>query len=583
MNALDTHSKRYWMLAILGVCLLTNSVVYGQPTRCTLSGTVTNSVTSGAVAHALVSYSGLANGYRFTDSGGNFQVESVPCGDYFLDVSKPGFVSDQQTQPQVGLSAALSSGSESESTTSAPRPKQVPVTLNPDSSRVQIPLNPAASLAGMVVDENNEALVGLSVQAISIRPSLAGIDYVPVQAAHTDDRGHYTLQNLSPGEYLVRLAGEAAATTYFQSGTPNVDNDHRGVRPLYYPQAPSESTATVLNLSPGSEATADFHQTTEAAFDINGRLSQFVAQAYTQLFLYRDGDHLPVGRAYVNLATGAFRVVDVPPGSYTLRVEQYDGDRQQYLATEASVTVATEPIRDALISMQAAVDIPVSISYEEGAQIDVSLLLLLRPQHSRQNQRRLSILPQLKPEGSQTPIEGQGRSSPAQAPELGRPASPTSQASSPQQPMVFTNVVPDKYRLSAQLLDGGSSYVSAATLGNVDILHSEFSIGSASGEMRITVRGDSATVQGAVTFQGRPAPEAQVYLIPNDGDAAGVKRGFTVTEGRYQIEGVPPGSYRIRAWKGMPPAKELLAGGGDELTVQAREKRTLDLEAVSTQ
>ena len=85
------------------------------------------------------------------------------------------------------------------------------------------------------------------------------------------------------------------------------------------------------------------------------------------------------------------------------------------------------------------------------------------------------------------------------------------------------DAIPDKYKLSAQAFGGG--YVASAKLGEADVLHGEFSIsGGAPGELHITIRGDSASVQGQVTFQGQPAA-AVVYLVPEVDGGAGLKAG----------------------------------------------------------
>jgi hypothetical protein len=201
------------------------------------------------------------------------------------------------------------------------------------------------------------------------------------------------------------------------------------------------------------------------------------------------------------------------------------------------------------------VDIPVSVSYEAGAQDDGAVLLMLLPQHALGNLRQLS---------------------------LGKFANPVTDAQ-PSEPKAFTNVVPDKYRLQAQA-NGGTGYVASAKLGEVDVLHSEFPIsGNAVGELHVTVRGDSASVEGQVTFQGQPAPGSQIYLIPVSGDGSGLKLGFGDPQGHYAIKGAPPGDYRIRAWTAPPTAKEILSGSGETLTLQPSEQRTMALEATASE
>jgi hypothetical protein len=508
-------------------------------------------------------------GFRFTDTGGNFRVENIPCQDYSLTVSKPGFVSSQGAPAQLLLNPMQQEAQEAEPEQSEapPKPANMGVDLKPGSDPTKVPLTPVSSITGTVLDENGEPIYGVAVQGIAVKASLSGTDYVPARTAHTDDRGHYSLLNLTPGDFVVRLAGESSATSYFQ-GILNSNNDHRGMQPVYFANVDSLSSALVLNLAPGNETTADFRQATEAAFDVDGRLAGFIPRAWTRLRLYRDGDRMPVGRAFVNLGSGQFRLTDIVRGSYTLRVEQYQADPPLWLVAEEPITIASEPIRNLAVQLSGAVDIPVSVSYEAGAQEDGTIFLVLHPQHSRENLRNLFIGPQVKPPGRQPNsvlVEG------------------TPQFDPPPQPRVLTNVIPDKYRLTVQA-NGGSGYVASAKLGDVDVLHSEFAIGGSSpGELHVTVRGDSATVQGQVTFQGKPAMGAQIYLVPTTSDRGGPKFGFGGPEGHFEIKGVAPGDYRIHAWTMLPTDKEILAGSGEALTLQSGDQQTIALEATAVE
>ncbi len=548
--------QRGWGVA--AILLGGSAFAQTPPQRCTLAGTVVNSATNAGVPHALVTYNGAAQGFRFTDTGGNIQVGNVPCGQYFLMVSKPGFVSGQEDSDRLFLLTnpilRESLENQPEQAGSPPKPATLPLNLTPDSPAARIPLVPVASVAGTVLDENSEPLGGVVVQSIAVKASLSGTDYVPTRTAHTDDRGRYELLGLSPGDYVVRLAGESSSTQYFQGANPNPNNDHRGMQPVYYSNVDSLSSALVVHLAPAAQTNADFRQATEAAFDINGRLSGFIPLAWTQLQLFRDGDRIPLGRAFVNLTSGQFRLTDIPRGSYTLRVQQYQADPPLWFAAEEPITVTAEPIRNLVVQLSGGVDIPVSLSYEAGAQDDGTVQLMLLPQHAIGNLRQVS---------------------------MGKFANPKADTQ-PSTPKAFTDVIPDKYKLTV-LADGGTGYVASAKLGDVDVLHSEFPIGSAAGELHVTIRGDSATVQGQVTFQGQPAQGAQVYLIPASGDGAGLKTGFGDPEGHYEIRGVPPGDYRMRAWTSSPTMKEILSGSGETLTLQPSEQRTVAVEATASE
>ncbi len=540
------------------------------PKQATLSGTVVNSATGSGVPHALVTFNGVASGYRFTDASGSFRVEGVPQGFYSLNATKPGFLSEEEasgnenafveevrqvddpsTQKIRSLSYANSS-----------------VELNADSAPAKMTLVPTSAMEGTVVDENSEPLDGVIVQAIKIKSSFTGVSYVPSQSTRTDDRGHYYMSGLTPGDYVARLAGEVSATTYFIGTTLNPNNDHRGVQPVYYPGVETLSSATVLHLLPGERPSADFRQTPEPAFDINGRLTGILPRAWTQIQLYRDGDRLPIGRASVNLSTGQFRVIDVPRGSYTLRALQYGADPSKYVAAEVPVSIEAEPLQNVNVELMGGVKIPVSVSYEAGAQPDSPVMLMLQPLRTPANVREATI--------------GKVAKRPAR---IGQPGLPhfqtaTESAGGKDEPPALSDVITDRYRLRATLISH-SDYLASAMLGGVDVLNNEFSVNGDAGELHIVVRGDSATLAGQVTANDRPAVDAMVYLIP----ASGVTDLLKVTEsdeqGHYEIEGVTPGDYRVRAWTGPPSAKDILSPGGTAITLGAGDHRTAAVEATS--
>ena len=540
--------------------------------KCVLTGTVVDSVTNAGIPHALVVLYGLLSGYRFTDASGDFQVENVQCQPQSVVVSKPGYLPQQDPSRSAGLLAnpALRDAMSSDPTEQQqkpPAPAIQVVNVAPGSTPARIPLMPASSIAGTVLDENGESLAGVAVEAFSIKPSLSGPDYELTQTGRTDDRGHYALLNVAPGDYVVRLAGEASSTRYFIGSTLNLNNDHRGMQPVYYPNADSLASALVLHLTPGQRTSADFRHATQAAFNVDGRLAGLVPGAWTQMQLYRDGDRLPLGAAYVNTTSGQFRVVDVPPGSYTLRVVQFQTDPQRWLAAEAPLIVSSQPIRNLVIDLSPGADIPVSVSYEAGAQEGGIMHVILRPQHTRSNVRQLSI--------------GKIPPSPRQADAVQSGA--TTQESTEPSPAALTDVIPDEYKLSVQLGVNPTEYLASAKLGDADVLKGEFAVhGNAAGELHLTIRGDSATVEGQVSLQGQPATGARVYLIPTNGRETDLRTGFAGEDGHYQVMGVPPGDYRIQAWTGSPTIKEILAKAGDTLSLQPSEHRTLALEAAKS-
>jgi hypothetical protein len=56
-----------------------------------------------------------------------------------------------------------------------------------------------------------------------------------------------------------------------------------------------------------------------------------------------------------------------------------------------------------------------------------------------------------------------------------------------------------------------------------------------------------ARLSGHVTQAGKPAARKMVWMGPADGKSEGKYGGQTTSDGSYEIEGLPPGEYRVRA------------------------------------
>jgi protocatechuate 3,4-dioxygenase beta subunit len=522
--------------------------------QCSLAVGVLNSATHTGLPHAMVSYTGTESGYRFTDSGGNVSVENVPCGSYTLSVSKSGFVSSAQaTSLDVLLDPARLDEFNGELGEPAERgftPVHKTVHLTQASRSIRIALLPVSSIGGVVLNENGEPLNGVSIQAIAAQTSLASINYVLARTVRTDASGHYMLAGLIPGDYVVRLAGKAFAKDLSLETAANRAESRRGIPLVYYSGVDTLAAATILHVAPGEHASADFQPAMQPAVNIDGRLTGFVPGDQIKIELYPENDKIPAGNIFVDTSTGLFHALDVPAGTYTLRVLQYQTTRSQWLTAEVPLLVKSKPLHDLIIPLSPGMNLPISVSYEAGAESGEPVQLVLQPQHAR-------IKRQLVVGGS---------------------AHPLSDAKSRFQ---LTNVVPDLYRLYVTLPDRSKSYVTSATLGNADALHREFRLpASAEGELHVTIRGDSASVAGRVVLQEQPAAGAQIYLIPSE-SPEWVKVGVADERGQFRIQGISPGNFQIRAWMGAPSVTDLLSARGELLILQPSENKTVMLEAQS--
>ena len=132
---------------------------------------------------------------------------------------------------------------------------------------------PDASLNGLVTDEAGEAVRNAQVTLFSIDPE-AQVTGSPTmqqrQSAQTDDRGHFDMEALNPGNYLVQVQ---ARPWYAAAGPGQLRNQAVAVQTTqdpsldvvyeatWYPGVADASSAGVLIAHAGDELRADFHLT----------------------------------------------------------------------------------------------------------------------------------------------------------------------------------------------------------------------------------------------------------------------------------------------------------------------------------
>lgn len=164
-------------------------------------GQVVDAVTGDSVSEAIVrltmpKYFGnpaTPQGRVMTDGEGRFFFADLPAGEYFLEATKDGYAPGTYGQRRAWGQSQLVSLTEGE------RPTDI--TLKVWKYGV---------IAGTVVDEAGEPVVGVAVRAL-IKDVIAGrnrygnMQVIPelVPATTTDDRGMFRLSQLMPGTYVV--------------------------------------------------------------------------------------------------------------------------------------------------------------------------------------------------------------------------------------------------------------------------------------------------------------------------------------------------------------------------------------------
>lgn len=172
-------------------------------------GQVIDAVSGGPISEAVVQISmpgsfnnpSAPRGRVITDDEGRYFFADLPAGKYYLSAQKAGFMG--------GVFGQRRPSGETQQLVLAEGERR------PD---VKLPLWKYGAIAGTVIDESGEPVVGVTVQALS-RDFLAGharygkmvTQPWAVPTATTDDRGMFRLAALAPADYAIVVPSTQAS------------------------------------------------------------------------------------------------------------------------------------------------------------------------------------------------------------------------------------------------------------------------------------------------------------------------------------------------------------------------------------
>jgi hypothetical protein len=210
---------------------------------------------------------------------------------------------------------------------------------------VTLTLEKGAAIAGRVIDELGEPLVGMPVAvgritAVDGRPRLETSNFT----TETDDLGEYRVGGLPAGTFAVAAYGWPAAPSRTTFTTPDgntLTTMSRRPRTVFHPAAPLLTQARPVTLKRGEEAGAvdiTFRSDVPAA-RISGRiLDPFARGGFFSLAIASDGGGIPDAALTMNTSVtpdGEFSMV-VAPSEYTLVAQNETGVAIQHVTVGES-------------------------------------------------------------------------------------------------------------------------------------------------------------------------------------------------------------------------------------------------------
>lgn len=263
-----------------------------------------------------------------TDLDGRFTIDNVPPGEYFGTAELTGYINDAPA-----VRNALNQGGDAlNAVSTVPR-----VQVSNGGGSLQLSLQRGAVVAGSVQWDDGSPASGVSVMVqpapangVSTGVATASIGggfgrgFFPGfgNGGQTDDRGHFRLSGLAPGNYVLRATVQSPLPS---GGGGGGGGDGRFQRlmslSVFAPNKLRSTEATVITLSPGEERSdVNVVLGLSGMHTVSGEVSSSAAAVRSGSVQLTDQNDSTLNRRGIINPDGSFSVPYVPPGTYTLRV-----------------------------------------------------------------------------------------------------------------------------------------------------------------------------------------------------------------------------------------------------------------------
>ena len=230
---------------------------------------------------------GASGRTALTDAEGNFRVDGLGAGLYFVSAALPAYV----TQPTDAV---------------------WPFNHYRIGDTVRIEMVHGGVITGTVTNGAGEPVIGVGVRAIMVRNAKGETPRSGAAAQFertTDDRGIYRLFGLAGGTYLIS-AGGAINTQRF------VLNRYDSDLPTYSPSSNRDSAAEIT-IRPGEEINADIRYRGEPGHVISGSM-KMTGTSNGSISLLAVGSSLLIATAYQMPGTRGFEFSGIADGEYDI-------------------------------------------------------------------------------------------------------------------------------------------------------------------------------------------------------------------------------------------------------------------------
>jgi hypothetical protein len=466
--------------------------------RYTLHGTVVNSITSEPIRGALVQIYINGQSSMLTGADGKFQFDGLLSGQTSVTVRKPGFFTENDFQ----------SGMQ----------RQGIATIGPGSSPLVLKLIPEAAIYGRISEENGEPIEGLPVALLE--QSLQNGRKVWQQrfGGQTDEDGNFRIAELPPGSYFLSAGPSRNPLTVPPELSQPVAE---GIPVVYYPFGSDLSAAAPISITPGKRMEISFAIPPQPLYRVSGTISGYGPGQQVNLQL-RNSAGIPLAfNTRFDAASGTFRILWVPTGTYVLQANAPDQRGRMHLLTASVPLTVTAELSGVHLNLLPTANIPIRMT--------------IIP--SRGGTERFSDQENYFPAYVQLVAHNSGMSEARYGSQQIGERGATS--------LELQNIAPGTY--GVEINPNGPFYVQTALSGTTNLLESDLSVapGSSPQPIEITLRDDVATLSGTVSSDNQPL-SATILAIS---EHASILPRIQPTDpnGGFQLSLLPPGAYKILA------------------------------------
>lgn len=472
--------------------------------ECVIQGVVVNASGGEFLRKAVVSLclAGTSNqcAGAVTDAMGQFEIKGVFPGRYQLSAACNGYIEQHYAQRTPRGSGAI-------------------LNLSPGQklSGISLRLVQAAAISGHVYDEEGAPVADAVVSELHF-VFMNGQRHLHTSAVvRTNDLGEYRIWGLDAGRYFVLAEYQPPRLATIPTEI--------GYLPTFYPGVLEAAHAASVMIRGGDElAGANIDLQPARTVRIRGHIYGAVRNVKVFLLL-RDisaiGDLVPP--VYAQEWDGDYQLYNVNPGSYYL-----------YATGEGmkGPLISRQPLEVSDTNLDR-----VDMTLQPGINISGSVFIDASSPSRSQPSLQVSLLPR------------NGRMIYGSAPSA---RTVTFGA------FLLENVYPGDYDVQIDGI-GGSYYLKSARLDGSDILGRGLSTDLYSNPKRleILISRNGATIDGLVSKDQQPYGGATVALVPDPPHRTEhylFKTTATDQYGRFVLEGVAPGDYKVFAWESIERA-----------------------------